>query len=1337
MDLTNDFPDRLTGTIHTFDITAVGNNLRVWTATPTKINQYQLNPTNAQFRFVGTLALPKQGKTPTDLDHPGTGSSIIVEQGNRLYQYSPNEGGFQQFRNIFTSYDSENWEKLSWKNYQSAVKVIPPEGKKIWSKLNSSKPRWRLKTNDNGNIDFFYKSDTLIRRFNPLKTALHTFQKDIIHDIASPNSLFLLMATEEGLLQYDPYGEKTWRPMTDTDGNKMEGIDQIYTLNGMFWLRQDGDWKRASLIKNKLSLEKSPLLQTVHFDSTQQLLWTQLAPGKTQITLGEKDIADQNKLATNQLVDLVAADTNIFISTKGAIWQLADVSRLGELQLSATIPNAKFYQYNSKTVYAISPEAGTFLFTEEGWQKTTSLEKQLTRVKNYTLSGCQWQMEEGKSGVTPFSNRQIREMDHGIFRDDIISDAIPYSNGYWMASCGGIWFMARSSFRTARGKTMHADKSFTYFFKDGYRIFVVDSQDKVYEYTNRKWVEIPGMRPNQLTKGISTGNVCFVQNGDEITLERSDDKVGPVWANNALIGDGVTEYTIFDDHLWGLLPGKGLARYQIDIDFIIRLDTFYKETFGDYPPVKGHLLHPPNSDALYFKTEYQNWIIRGDSLTEDDSGFWEKPLVTDKFGKTEWYRSTPLADEVQLRINGKNVPAAFVGNRMAFDDYKTVYANGDGSFWLGTTTGLYRFLHCEFGVVDRYFFATPSRSVLMDFFPEPEGIEAITEKDGYLYIINGQGQQKILTANGFEDSQNAQAFQLPVPKLTLSDGSIKWKQVSSPGSKYANSWEVTLPEDIPIFNPYGTFTFDQFKAAAAISDSSWLGATSVGLMAYNRNDQGHWTMKSFYPYSNLKDSISTVSNIQNTNNDLFLHATNQKNQSLFYQWSAGRLQAYNESQRGIFNNQQLVFSPEKMQWDLQVTPFDSIQALIVDSEKPYELFKSDLNDNQKGRFAFDALYNLHVDDHILTAESEGGTIIYRFQPEAEAAEDRLVFQSFTIVEEAETEDEPSSEKVDSFANISYEPIFQKAGLEIQREKGSLRQVIKWDDNFEWKAYALPVPERQLNRIEDTLYYLEQDSFLYKYDLETNSKKRIEALYIAGSETSFDDFIPPLEMGRYDNNLVIIDHDNQRYGLTLIQNDSIWLNSDLESSLLFYIGELIFKDLGGQLIIRGRDIPPMLLDEKPYAIAWRDQKLWFCQESATKCTVIQYNRAQDNYSVSIQGASFIQESGLYVDGDKVIHKFPEKNVSYELLASLGPAIDKETVISESLIKKTTGLVAIKNDRQTEVYEVSDGGQLLINGRMVSATNDILFKTRINNVVDMKKGRKRIWVATPRKLIQIKE
>lgn len=1327
VDLTTDFPDRLTGTVYSFDIAAIGGNLRVWTAVPGKINQYELNPSNARFKAVRSIDLPKAGKAVQDLAHPGSGNGITVRQQDRLYLYNPASGGFQQFRNIFTRYDSELWEKLPkrWLNIDEAA--IDPIARKVWQKARRSNSRWQLTTQDGGYIAFSYMTDTLTRKFHPLPVSTNAFKKDLIHDLASPNSLYLLMATEEGLLQYDPYGANNWRRITDEEGADIQKVDQLYTQNGMLWLRQGQVWKKASFDRNNLSLQASSLVQTVHYDSTRQLLWTQQAPGLTGVTLEGRNVIGQQGLLTDQLVDFAVIDTNLFISTQGAMWQLKDTSRLGELSLSATLKNARFFQADQGQTYAISGR-DTFGFTQNGWEKKAIAPGAFPDWRSYEVNGTKWQMQKGQQGVVPVVDQQLRRVDNGRFTDDIIADAIPYSNGYWMASCSGLWFLARDGFSTARGKTLLPDRSFLYFFKDQHRLYVVDSQDKVYEYTNRQWKEAPNLKPHQLVKGFSNGNICFTQNGDRITLERSDDKKGPVWVDNALTGEGVSGMEVVGDHLWGILPGKGVARYRLDESFLV-LDSLYQTPFGEQPPVEGKFLRPANSRIIYLKTDRGAWRIQGDSLISDDGTFWQQPILEEFHGKLQWRRPQPLAEELELHIDGKKMPAIFTGNQMAFDALQAVYANGDGTIWLGNELGVFRLLLGELSAFAHYFNQTFHRPIIMDFFPEPEGVTAIAEAEGQLYIINGAGQRRVLTTSGFADTPLESAFYASVPSLVLEAGKIQWQPQRIPEAKYAHPPQVEWPENAPLFNATGTFTFDQLVAVTPLSKNVWLGACSVGLVEYQWSGSENWQMTAFYPYHEL-DSIRSVVDLQKRDSAVFIHALDRQGNDQFYFWKTGVLTPYAEREKGTFNRTQLVFQPKSLKWTARSVPHDSAQALVVETDEAYELFVPDRNDVRKGRFAFDDIEVIKVADHVIRTTTKAGTVIYQYHPEAADPGDRLVFQEYipARLETARGAGEPKPEEP------RYETVYQGKGIHLQQEQGTARQILRIGENVEWTTYSLPVDPAQLERIGDTLYYLHQDSFLFQYDLETGAKTAIEELYVARRVAPVRDPVLPLELGRYYDTLIVTDDAHQRYALYPGLSGAEWLNQPLASHRLFSIGPLTFETLGGQIIVSGREIAPMLVAENFHALAWKDRKLWVCGKPKQPCLLVEYDVGENRLITSKQDTTFIVRSGLYVEEAEPIGTFPEKTVSYELITALGQGSIMGQNQEDSRLP-TEALVVEKKDGNS-TFAITSGGMLLVNGRIVSYTDDLLYTTRISDVVDLKRGKRRIWVATDRKLIQIK-
>ena len=1192
--------------VEAFEIKPSSGVIEIWIGTNEKLTHFVKMNAISGFKADQEQVLPLVDKLPEDLYWSPNKQALIIRQDSQYFQMRENSNLLHQLGNNFSKYNYEHWQKRSFSWMELGENHIS-DPQKMGDPIQAS--RWNWTNNDKDYLDFSYRPELSSSRFKSLKSTPHSFLKDQPLAVGPYQDNLFLIATADGLFQYDLNGLQKWSEILDKKGNPIIEASQLYSNDSKNWIELKDKWYEIRVRGKTCQLKESFPRFEIHSSPDKEITWWQESPNQISIRMGGQPLDISQGLAFDQVSDLGTAQGHVFFSTKAGVWWRAEKQYREAFQLDTILKEVSFLNYHNDRVIALKEEQ-YYEFVDNKWKRLKTLPDRKVIQTTYSLNNTSWVKQSGQPGVKVSNQYGLRSLKDRHFEDDIINDAIPFFGTMWVASNQGIWALRARKGGIRRLYHQLANTKFLRFYRDNNKLFAVDEDEQVYMLEDKKWMVQTNLRPNFLIKETSNQMVCFQQLGEKVRLERTDGRSESVWMGNSLIGDTITTLKVIDEKMLAFAPGLGVVRYHLP-DMV--LDTIFNEAFGDTIPEKVDFYSSYRTGILHLRNHERYWQISQDKLSDATGIVWQQPETLADMDRFQWYRPKPNAAEVLLEINGQQVSEMFSGSRLLFDDFDVVYVDGVNYLWLGNERGLFQFR----------LRATPR---LIDYVPFDGGIKAITEYRENMFIQSNDNSIWKLENGAFERSEET-AFQKVRPSLLYADNRFRLENISFPISEYKPGLRIRVPEGMPVFNPNGTFLFDNFLSAIPLAEDQWLGATPIGMGQYSIDTTGRSSLLQFFPYEKdyFPDPLKEIIDIRKKDNEVYLWGSGKEDH--FYHWTSDQANPYSEKELEVFNQDQVVFSPEKALWQPRSASYNSNKVLeIVDAPK-YPLFVSDLDQPAKGRFAFDDVRSFWVKDNVLWVASRGGLLRYRYQPGPKEELGKLVFENIYT----------TGSNLKSYDILMVQPGQQANSLDLLEAKGGdqFRQslllgnwqeksatmdlTIKSIDHHNLQALINPRSGKQSLRLNqeviwtglpvasstdqilhqgDSTYFVVRDSIVILYHAGKNQATPIQQFYPLEGDSIYASLNGPLMLGVHEQQLMIKDGSGDFFFTSdapaFFDQESFTASASTSLS----VGNLRLNITSGALSLSSPEIGSILSKGKdlPFAIIQQEEQLFIFKDA---------------------------------------------------------------------------------------------------------------------------------------------
>lgn len=1210
----------------------------LWICANNKISHYLISMNSPIPQKLETIPIPYKNHSIEKLEF--SMDSLVIVQKNERFEIRTRKNIWNYILNIFKNYNYTNWEKIGGDLSNSNERYELP--KNITPLVEKGKGNWHVFRDQTQTINFGYR--LMDQKYKILKHDGHKFLKDCIIDLISIKENNLFTATLDGLIGYNFQDLSEFTEYVSKDKIifylmktqapnfpffiyffhyqlPINTIDKLLTKNEELWAIQNKSLKQIKIKKNKYEFKDVDYSYAVECVANDQIIWWQKSPNSTEITVKNSSGIRNNKVVSDSIIDIAAMDSVICLSSPAGIWWGLEKGGVQNINFSSEIPAVKFRRDVKNRLIACTPK-GYFILDGLKWKKKTQVKFSIPTTKFILgINGIIYSLNEGTNGLNITISNSTRRVENNIFADDIVNDAIFFNDVLWIASQGGIWIYNPDTKNVQKDNIAFPDHSFKYFIRNKNSLYVVDSFNNIYKL-EKSWNRKNGTTLAQLDKTVSNGRIKFTESNNHIRLDRVSGR-GPVWINDALIGDYINEAEIDHNTLWTFAPEIGIVNYP-QLNF--RQGKVIDNIFIRSLPAEMKFFFHPDSQMLYMNASTQNWKSKNNRFLADNGKIWSQSYTEAQFEKLEWYRDYPGCKTVKMRINNIDAPQVFQNNRLIFDTFSTVYSDNKDSLFIGNQFGLFIFHLASF-----------SKLKIIDYIPCKYGIEQINRHDDEIYIKTNNNEIMALNNRRFIPAHRQNIFNTPVPVISYRDQNIIIENQLEDIYPYTASCYFNFDPRVPIFAQNGTFTFDNFQGAISVSDTVWIGVTSFGIVENSLNKQA----KFYALYDNFSD-IQTIKSIKQQGNNTYLHINTKWGDTKFFKWNQNNARLYDEFNEQLFNHPKVIFTPYSAQWTEKNVPYFDSEVLAVNSDIDYPLFIPDLHDSTKARFAFDDIQSMTVKDNVLWIGSRGGLLRYRFTEGEDNSENKLLFEAIYTPQD----------QMSSFHVAKVQKGIKHNSIDLLEINGNDKfkqtmllgawqdTVIKNDNNrgnrffhsnlytesdlidFQTRicvaplnrpifdGYKLQNPLGRVIRSNKYVFFIAKDTLICRYKIDDNIYEIIRSCYLANSnhKKSIGTLNPPFSLVMHNNQPILIDGNINIY--SFLPNQPIDTLSVVNKSGIMPIASLNtlnFINVDNHLIVKSDEIPEFVVkaNDKNYAFIFKNGKL-FIYDDKNKFNILEYD-----------------------------------------------------------------------------------------------------------------------------------
>ena len=1198
-------------------------NMQVWIATPSTLYKFFV-PQLALHVEQRRARLPR-GQAPVQHIHTPSGQEVVVVQEGQYYQLRAERSWWRRPFSWAAGYNLGDWRSLDAFPLP-AGKPEPVE--RGYALRDLTRAQWRINRDLGGGLRFAFKPGA---RFKDLGHDAHTFFKDHILDAATTGRGSVYLYTRDGLLLYDLNQRQVVRELRTPQGVPVAGLDTLLSKPTgpdtplELWTRQAGQWKQVVEVDTaEVRLEPGAYAYEVRPPAEDAVRWQQTTPTTTAFTRNGAAAVTGQRLRTDVLVDMAVLDSMVFYSTPAGTWWGSEYDEVKDWRFAAALANARFHETTDERLFARTDD-GVFELASTGrMEPADALPPDTTRAlrRNIKIGGTRWQMETRRPGLRAFSGEAPRRQDATTraFADDIVRDAVfdERRNIYWVATQGGIWPFDPNRDRANRETVFAPETDFRRFFKDGRRLYALDAEGRVYAEQAGQWRRDDGMLPSGLVKAFGNGRVRFVQDHtNTVRLTRVPGQRGTVWTRHQsgwrLAGDALENAERVGDDLWTYASDLGFARYPMS-------NFSTAETVLQPPgPMPDYVdfFKPPGTDTLYARDPATDryWRLIDDRLERGAARDWERAYAAASEGTLVWERSSPDAPTLTMKINGVPLRTAFSNRRLVFDDFRAVFAPNPNAVFFGNDAGLFEFSVTASGDLR-----------INDYFPVAEGVQAIAEARGRIYVKTGNDTVRRLdpTRGTFAPAPEGTLFQHNQPVLRFDGGRFVLRDEPRDIAAFTGTLEVNLAAGRPLFTPDGTFGFDTYSAMLPTTDSTWLGATAWGLVEATASGEGTHQATAFHRFDQTFDgAVATIRDFRRHDGAVYLHGLDAAGRDVFFTWNGRRAQPYDEATRQIFAHPRVTFHPHDVKWNQERAPHTDPTVLKLVGDPAYPLYIEDADEPGRGRFSFDDIQSIWAYDNLLWAGSKGGLLQFRYLPDR--TEPRLVFETiyteqtnltaYHVVDvQRGARPEPSVDlrqrtPADTLAKQTLVlgdwnaqpldtvlvPVGSMGNLTMEQDALAFRTRLRNDaGTVLLEGYTFDPPPGKTARLGNMTYFVATDSLLFAYDQATNTSTRVGVVYAQDRRHPAETLRPPLALTRHDDQVVVLDAAARFFTMQPgATPDTAAARATFSGTYHASLGDLDFYVQDGQLVVEGGAVARMRVADAAgrYAVAAQDGKLF--------------------------------------------------------------------------------------------------------------------------------------------------
>jgi hypothetical protein len=1049
----------------------------------------------------------------------------------------------------------------------------------------------------------------------------HAFFKDRIIDVADAGNDRVLLLTDDGLFLHNAYNFKFLMKLLPENAGSKRSINELVKRGDEVWVRSGGLLMRMDIGEWRFELNKEPYMYDIAILSN-CIQWRQIEPRRTDILLGKNSIVEGSSILTNHISDIAAGRDVFYASSPAGLWEY----RSGQFSFNPQLQTAQLATYVDGRVLARCNE-GIFIDSASDWTKIDTIPQEQPVDRLEDAGGALWTLNPGRHGIRVSIDGSDRKTVNGYFADDNITDVIFFNGHYWFASQGGIW--ARES--RDGGQRSHfalTDRAVDCFVRKHDALYTIDANNNVFIFDSGSW---HSALMSECTDTVNNGRIRFIRQRSRIRLERLDDPTAVVWANGCLAGESIAKAALAGGTLWTFSPGFGIASYPVH-----RFDSMvvWNNALSPRYPKDVDFFQPPNTSTIFLRDPHTHgsyWNIENGVLSGDSGAVWRSPVILAAAGEARWFIESPSSATVGMKIGQIKTPCVFTNQRLLFDDFITAWSCPKRSLHTGNALGMFTFS------------ASPSRLV-QEFCQVVEGVSTIRSSGDTIFVKTLQQKTGYCSAGRFTPSDAGHHFTMSLPTLSLRDGRFSITAIPTDISVPHPPLRVDNPNRVPLFCSSGIFTVDRFSAAAQFNDSQLLCATAAGLAEVTLHPTPLLTIDSIHEYASLtqKHELCGVSDLRIHKDSVFLRGYDKNGDDLFLLWQGGYAATYDEWSLHIFDKRQLQFNPYRAAWTQTNISFNDSGVLRLVGDTLYPLFVADDDDATKGRFSFDDVRSIWVEDNVLWAASRGGLLRYRYN--AAEGQRRLVFENIYSsgtnlttcdLMRIQTGIRPSS--IDLLGHSgggmarqtmllgewlprkNSSPFMLRdmvGNLFVERDSLNLNVRVRLGENGPFIAEGLVVPQQheKVIRIGTSIYLTDSLSGVLCYDFKANRANKQDIWYPIGSKKQCSP--PQGNITYYAHDSLIVARDSMYVWYALepsVRANPLEFGTTKNSVMSCSQGEVIWRyDASGLRAVIGHACEIIIpAYAAPFALGFKNNKT-FIYEADDDYRVLDYDSSQDSY-----------------------------------------------------------------------------------------------------------------------------